>query len=97
MKDEAIRTNYDAVVKDISDLKKDSTSLASNVHGKASETVSITLNRIEDTLSEIWKSVSKKGVNSYETVERNVEQRPMAAVIAALVAGAVLGWVLDRR
>jgi ElaB/YqjD/DUF883 family membrane-anchored ribosome-binding protein len=97
MKDEAIRTNYDAVVKDISDLKKDTTSLANNVQGKAGETVSIALNRIEDTLAEIWKSVSKRGVNSYETVERNVEQRPMAAVIVALVAGAALGWMLDRR
>lgn len=99
---------FEAVVQDVKDLKNDSATLATNVAGdvkhkatemkdKASETVHGTLGRIEGTVSDIWNAISKTSTQSYEAVERNVEQRPITSVVAAFVAGAALGWVLDRR
>jgi ElaB/YqjD/DUF883 family membrane-anchored ribosome-binding protein len=70
---------------------------AAEMKDKASDTVNGTLGRIEDTVSDIWNAISKTSTQSYEAVERNVEQRPITSVLAAFVAGAALGWVLDRR
>ncbi|GAA0560719.1 DUF883 family protein [Rhizomicrobium electricum] len=102
------RSDYEAVVQDVKDLKNDSATLAGNIaddakgrvsrmKDKASDTVNGTLGRIEGTVSDIWNAISKTSTQSYEAVERNVEQRPVTAVLAAFVAGAAIGWVLDRR
>ena len=88
---------YEAVVQDVKDLKNDSAALATHTKDKASDSVTGTLHRIEETVSDIWDSISKTSTQSYEAVERNVEQRPVASVVAAFVAGAAIGWVLDRR
>ncbi len=88
---------YRAVVDDVKDLKKDSAALAGRVHKEASESVSGTLGRIEETVSDIWETVSRRGSQSYETVERNVEARPMTAVLTAFIAGAIIGWIIDRN
>ena len=100
--------DFEAVVQDVKDLKHDSSKLANNVASavktrasdvkdRASDTVNGTLGRIEDTVSEIWNAISKTSTQSYEAVERNVEQRPITSVLTAFVAGAAIGWVLDRR
>ncbi len=102
------RGDFEAVVQDVKDLKNDSATLAGNVaddaknratrmKDKATDTVTGTLGRIEETVSDIWNTLSKTSTQSYEAVERNVEQRPVTSVLAAFVAGAALGWVLDRR
>lgn len=88
---------YEAVVQDVKDLKSDSAALAGRVQGKAADSVNSTLSRIEETVSDIWDSVSRTSSQSYEAVERNVEERPMTAILAAFAVGAVLGWLLDRR
>lgn len=95
---------FEAVVQDVKDLKNDGAALAGSmkdeaadsVH-KASDAVHGTLGRIEETVSDIWSAISKSSTQSYEAVERNVEQRPMTSILAAFVAGAAIGWVLDRR
>lgn len=87
---------YEAVVQDVKNLKADTVALAGEMQNKATDTVNGTLRRIEDTLSDIWGSVSRTSTQSYETVERNVEQRPFTSILAAFVAGAAIGWVLDR-
>jgi ElaB/YqjD/DUF883 family membrane-anchored ribosome-binding protein len=102
------RADFEAVVQDVNDFKNDSAKLAGNVASdvkakaagvkeQATETVNGTLGRIEETVSDIWNAVSKTSTQSYEAVERNVEQRPITSVLAAFVAGAAIGWVLDRR
>lgn len=95
---------FEAVVQDVKDLKNDSAALAGRMKNKATDTVSNakdtvngTLGRIEDTLADIWNTISKTSTDSYQAVERNVEQRPITAVLAAFVAGAAIGWALDRR
>lgn len=88
---------YEAVVQDVKNLKADTAVLAGEMQHKAGETVTGTLNRIEETVSDIWSSLSRTGAQSYEAVERNLEQRPITSVLAAFVAGAALGWVLDRK
>jgi ElaB/YqjD/DUF883 family membrane-anchored ribosome-binding protein len=87
---------YEAVVQDVKNLKADTAALAGEMQNKASDTVNGTLRRIEDTVSHIWDSISRTSTQSYEAVERNVEQRPFTSVLAAFVAGAAIGWVLDR-
>ena len=88
---------YEAVVQDVKNLKADTAALAGQLQNKASDTVNGTLRRIEDTVSDIWDTISRTGAQSYEAVERNVEQRPFAVMLAAFVAGAAIGWVLDRK
>lgn len=89
-------SEYEAVVQDVKNLKADTAALAGEMKGKANDTINGTLRRIEDTVSDIWDSISRTGTQSYEAVERNVEQRPLTAILAAFVAGAALGWVMDR-
>ncbi len=89
--------DFEAVVQDVKNLKNDSAELAGRIEEKARNTVSGTLGRIEETVSDIWNAVSKTSTESYEAVERNVEQRPVTSVLAAFIAGAALGWVFDRR
>jgi ElaB/YqjD/DUF883 family membrane-anchored ribosome-binding protein len=102
------RADFEAVVQDVKDLKNDSATLAGNMaddakgraaraREKASETVNGTLGRIEETVLDIWNTLSKTSTQSYEAVERNVEQRPITAILTAFVAGAAIGWVMDRR
>ncbi len=87
---------YEAVVQDVKNLKTDTAALAGEMQNRASDTVNGTLRHIEDTVSDIWDTISRTSTNSYATVERTVEQRPITAVLAAFVAGAAIGWVLDR-
>lgn len=87
---------YEAVVQDVKNLKADTAALAGEMQHKATDTVNGTLRRIEDTVSDIWNSLSRTSTQSYEAVERNVEQRPFTSILAAFVAGAAIGWVLDR-
>lgn len=87
---------FEAVVQDVKNLKSDTAALAGNMQSKASDTVNGTLRHIEETVSEIWDTISKTSTQSYEAVERNVERRPITSVLAAFVAGAAIGWVLDR-
>lgn len=87
---------YEAVVQDVKNLKADTAALAGEMQNKATESVNGTLRRIEDTVSDIWSSLSRTSTQSYEAVERNVEQRPFTSILAAFVAGAAIGWVLDR-
>ncbi len=89
-------SEYEAVVQDVKNLKSDSAALAGEMKGRASDSVNGTLSRIESTVSEIWDSISRTGTQSYEAVGRNVEQRPVTSILAAFVAGAAIGWVLDR-
>jgi ElaB/YqjD/DUF883 family membrane-anchored ribosome-binding protein len=87
---------YEAVVQDVKNLKADTAALAGEMQNKATESVNGTLRRIEDTVADIWNSLSRTSTQSYEAVERNVEQRPFTSILAAFVAGAAIGWVLDR-
>lgn len=87
---------HEAVVQDVKNLKADTAALAGQMQNKATDTVNGTLRRIEDTVSDIWDSISRTSTQSYEAVERNVEQRPFTSILAAFVAGAALGWVFDR-
>jgi ElaB/YqjD/DUF883 family membrane-anchored ribosome-binding protein len=95
---------FGAVVQDVKDLKNDSAALAGRMKDKAvdgvnsaKDSVNGTLGRIEDSLADIWNTISKTSTDSYEAVERNVERRPITSILAAFAAGAALGWVLDRR
>jgi ElaB/YqjD/DUF883 family membrane-anchored ribosome-binding protein len=96
---------YEAVKQDVKNLKtdasalaNDSAALAGNMHSKATDTLNSSLRRIEDTLSEIWNSVSKTSTDSYQAVERNVEERPFTSIFAAFAAGCAVGWLLlDRK
>jgi ElaB/YqjD/DUF883 family membrane-anchored ribosome-binding protein len=90
-------SEYEAVVQDVKNLKSDTAALAGELQGKAGDAVNGTLQRIEDTVSDIWNSISRTSTESYQAVERNVEQRPLTSVLAAFAAGAALGWILDRR
>lgn len=87
---------YEAVVQDVKNLKADTAALAGEMQNKATESVNGTLRQIEETVSAIWDSISRSSTQSYEAVERNVEQRPFTSILAAFVAGAAIGWVLDR-
>jgi ElaB/YqjD/DUF883 family membrane-anchored ribosome-binding protein len=87
---------YEAVVQDVKNLKADTAALAGEMQNKATDSVNGTLRRIEDTVSDIWDSISRTSTQSYEAVERNVEQRPFTSILAAFAAGAAIGWVLDR-
>jgi ElaB/YqjD/DUF883 family membrane-anchored ribosome-binding protein len=94
---------YEAVVQDVKNLKSDtknlkndSAALAGEMQNRANDAIDGTLSRIEDTVADIWHTISRTSTESYEAVERNVEQRPITSVLAAFVAGAAIGWVLDR-
>ncbi|GAA0530286.1 ElaB/YqjD/DUF883 family membrane-anchored ribosome-binding protein [Rhizomicrobium palustre] len=89
--------DFEAVKQDVKDLKTDSSALAGHLRNKASDGINGTLGRIEETVSDIWDRVSRTSTQSYEAVERNVEERPMMAVLAAFAIGASVGWLLDRR
>jgi ElaB/YqjD/DUF883 family membrane-anchored ribosome-binding protein len=89
-------SEYEAVVQDVKNLKSDTAALAGEMKGRASDSVNGTLNRIETTVSEIWNTLSRTGSDSYQAVERNVGERPLTSILAAFVAGAAIGWVLDR-
>ncbi len=86
----------EAVVQDARNLRNDAAALAGEMQNRANETVNGTLRRIEGTVSDIWDTLSRTSSHSYESVERNVGERPMTSVLAAFVAGAAIGWVLDR-
>lgn len=88
---------YEAVVQDVKNLKHDTSALAGEVKQRTSDNIHGTLDRIETAVSDIWGSISRTGTQSYEAVERNVGQRPFTSVLAAFVAGAAIGWVLDRK
>lgn len=90
-------SDFKAMAQDVKDLKNDSAAFAIHTKDRAADAVNGTLGRIEETVSDIWGTISKRGTQSYEAVERNVVQRPVASVLAAFVAGAAIGWVLDRR
>lgn len=100
-----IDDRYEAVKQDARNLKSDSEALASDsaslarsVHSKASDTISASLRRIEDSLSDIWGTISKTSSDSYRVVHSNIEERPFAVALAAFAAGTALGWFfLDRR
>lgn len=96
---------YEAVKQDVKNLKSDtaalandSAALAGNMHSKASDAVNNSLHRIEETLSDIWNTVSRTSTESYQAVERNVEERPFTSIAAAFAAGCAVGWLLlDRK
>jgi len=88
---------YEAVVQDVKNLKADTAALAGEMQNKANDTINGTLHRIEQQITDIWSSLSRTGTHSYEAIEHNVEQRPITSVLAAFVAGAAIGWVLERR
>ena len=96
---------YEAVKQDVKNLKTDSAALASDsvaladdLHTKAGDAINGSLRRIEDSLSDIWNSISRTGTESYQVVERNVEERPLTSIFAAFAAGCALGWfMLDRK
>lgn len=96
---------YEAVKQDVKNLKTDtaalatdSAALAGSMHSKASDALNGSLRHIEDTLSDIWNSLSKTSTESYQAVERNVEERPFTSMFAAFAAGCAVGWfLLDRR
>ena len=95
---EAVRQDMKNLKTDASTLAADSAALADNVQSKAGDAVSGSLCRIEDTLSDIWNSLSKAGTGSYQAMEKNLEDRPVTSVFAAFAAGCAVGWLLlDRR
>ena len=96
---------YEAVKQDLKNLKTDTAALASDsvaladdIQTKSGDTINGSLRRIEGSLSDIWDSISQKGTESYQAVERNVEARPFTSIFAAFAAGAAVGWLfLDRK
>jgi ElaB/YqjD/DUF883 family membrane-anchored ribosome-binding protein len=95
---ESVRKNVRNLKADSETLASDAASLARSAQARASDTISGSLRRIEDSLSDIWGKISKSGADSYEAVHSNVEQRPFTSIMAAFAAGTALGWFLvDRR
>lgn len=92
-----IESDYRAAVQDASKLKEDAAAMAKDMNSGVTESVQLSLGRIEGKVAEIWNNISRAGSQSYEAVEKNVEARPLAAVLAAFVAGAALAWIFDRQ
>lgn len=86
----------EAVVRRAKSMKNDAAELAGDMQDRATETVNGTLRRIEDAVADIWSTLSRTSSHSYKAVERNVGERPVTSILAAFVAGAAIGWVLDR-
>lgn len=97
MSSNEMRGDYEAVKQDVNNLKNDTSAMAGHARERSTESINSALGRIEDTVSEIWSTMSRTGSQSYKAVERNVEERPITAILAAFVAGAAVGWILDRR
>ena len=95
---EAVKQDVKNIKTDAANLASDSAALAGSVHTKASDAVNGSLRRIEDTVADIWNSISKTGTDSYQAVEKNLEERPLTSVLAAFAAGCAVGWfLLDRK
>jgi ElaB/YqjD/DUF883 family membrane-anchored ribosome-binding protein len=85
-----LRTDLSGIAVSLKDLGK----------GRVDEARS-TLVELADSLKEELRKgmegARDRGKKSVETVEQQIEQRPLLALLAAFGVGVVLGKILDRR
>lgn len=55
------------------------------------------LEKVQDEFRGVMKNVREKGKDSVQTVEHQIEQRPLLSLVAAFGLGVVLAKLLDRR
>lgn len=97
--------------KEIQTLREDVAKLRADLSGVAGALKDLGKGRVEEaksTLTELAEALREelrkgmegarsRGKRSVETVEEQIEQRPLLALLAAFGVGIVLGKILDRR
>ena len=82
---------------DIASLAKDLKDLGTAAAGAAKRTAHDKGERLREGLDEALEDLAERGEHAVRDARAKVEERPLAAVLIALLVGLVLGRLLDRR
>ena len=82
---------------DIATLAKDLHSLGLAAAGTARRTAETEGERVRTGLDEAIADLRRQGEETLRGAKASIEERPLFAVLIALVIGFILGRVLDRR
>jgi ElaB/YqjD/DUF883 family membrane-anchored ribosome-binding protein len=83
--------------KEIETLRADVAKLRTDLSGIAVSLKDLGKGRVKEELRKGMEGARDRGKKSVETVEQQIEQRPLLALLAAFGVGVVLGKILDRR
>ncbi len=92
------------IVNDANDLKDDAYALGDDVAdaaetavGRRADEIERLLQRVEDTVTDLYDAIAERGARSIETVEEVVEENPWLSILTAFAAGALFTHLLSRR
>lgn len=94
------RADYDTLQQEISDLRRDFSTLLESLRSRGNGVADEAENRIRDLASQaqrVYDDLSRSSRDSLHAVGRTIEERPLVSILIAFVLGFIGSRLLDRR
>ena len=92
--------DFDTIVDDLADLKRDSARLMEQMKTGAiegaSETAQNLIRQLSQRASDLYVSVTDRGESSVKAISRHVEEQPITSLLVAFGVGIIAGHLLSR-
>lgn len=94
------RPDYDTIQQELSDLRRDFSTLLESLRGRGDGVARDAENTIRDLASQaqrVYDDLSRGSRDSLHAVGKSIEQRPLVSIVIAFVLGFIGSRLLDRR
>lgn len=97
MANTSVDTEINQLKSDVATLRKDMADLMGALKDAGAEQGRKTYNRAYQQAQRTGQYARERATDAYETVGKEVENRPLTSVLTAFGTGFVVGMLLDRR
>lgn len=91
-----INDDLEDVDQTVADLKDDVAALVGELESSATDAMRRTLNRIENSVADLYETVAEQSSRGVEAIERQVDERPWTSLLVAFGLGLVIGRLASR-
>lgn len=94
------RVDYDTLQREITDLRRDFSTLLESVRARGdgvAKDTEATIRELASQAQRIYDDVSRSGRHSLHAVGKTIEERPLVSILIAFVLGFIGSRLLDRR
>ena len=94
------RAEYDTLQQEISDLRRDFSTLLENLRGRGdgvARDAETTIRDLAGQAQRVYDDLSRSGRDSLSAVGKTIEERPLVSILIAFVLGFLGSRLLDRR
>ena len=94
------RADYDTLQQEISDLRRDFSTLLESLRGRGdgvARDAEATIRDLASQAQRVYDDLSRGSRDSLHAVGRTIEERPLVSILIAFVLGFIGSRLLDRR